>query len=130
MKTAYALTLFLVLATPLSAQQNRPAPVSINDALMDFQVEKLAKLDTGNTPPPYPSVLRSSNLEGQVVAKFVIDTNGHAEMATFQVLQSAHELFSSSVRRHLPSMRFIPAQVGSRKVRQLVQMPFTFSPGK
>jgi protein TonB len=129
MKTVHAMTLCLLVAMPLSAQ-SRAAPVSINDALMDFQVEKIVKLDTGNTSPPYPQILKLQGLEGQVVAKFVVDTNGRAEMATFQVLRSEHELFSSSLRRHLPTMRFIPAQVGARKVRQLVQMPFTFSPAK
>jgi protein TonB len=130
MKTAHVFTLCLFLAAPLSAQQGRASTVGINDVLYAFQVEKTATLDTGNTPPPYPPVLRASNLEGQVLAKFVVDTNGRADMATFQVLKSEHELFSSSLRRHLPTMRFVPAEVGKRKVRQLVEMPFTFSPGK
>jgi protein TonB len=31
------------------------------------------------------------------------------------------------VKNALPRMRFIPAEVGDKKVRQLVQQPFSFA---
>jgi periplasmic protein TonB len=43
------------------------------------------------------------------------------------VLKSSHEQFTAAVRNALPNMRFYPAEVGGRKVKQLVQQPFTFS---
>ncbi len=46
---------------------------------------------------------------------------------TFKVLKSTHDLFTQSVRTVLPNMRFSPAEIGGRKVKQLVQMPFPFS---
>ena len=36
-------------------------------------------------------------------------------------------LFVQSVKNALPNMKFIPAELAGRKVRQLVQQPFTFS---
>jgi protein TonB len=36
-------------------------------------------------------------------------------------------LFEDAVRVALRRMRFIPAEVGGRRVRQLVQMPFVFT---
>jgi protein TonB len=36
-------------------------------------------------------------------------------------------MFVQSVKNALPQMKFIPAEVGGRKVKQLVQQPFTFS---
>ena len=48
-------------------------------------------------------------------------------MASFKVIKSSHDLFTNSVRQVLPQMRFHAAEVGGRKVRQLVQMPFQFS---
>jgi protein TonB len=36
-------------------------------------------------------------------------------------------LFTQAVRAALPRMRFFPAQVGGKAVKQLVQMPFQFN---
>ncbi len=51
-------------------------------------------------------------------------------MGSYKVLKTTHELFGSAVKNALPGMRFIPAEVGGRRVRQLVQQPFTFAIGK
>jgi len=65
-----------------------------------------------------------------VLAQFVVDTSGKADMGTFKVLETSHELFSQAVRQALPRMRFFPAEIGGKKVRQVVQQPFTFAIGK
>ena len=39
-------------------------------------------------------MLRSANVEGEVLAQFVVDTTGRADMSTFKVLKSTHELFT------------------------------------
>lgn len=103
----------------------------LNDQpLFDFQVEKPASASPSNQPPNYPNQLRAANIEGQVVAKFVVDTNGRADMRTFEIIKSDHELFTNAVRNSLPNFRFYPAELGGRKVKQLVQMPFLFSLAK
>ncbi|HEX3868066.1 MAG TPA: TonB family protein, partial [Gemmatimonadaceae bacterium] len=76
--------------------------------------------------PRYPDVLRSAHVQGEVLAQFVVDTTGRAEMSTFKVLRSSHDLFTAAVLDGLPAMRFMPARVGGRAVRQIVQMPFQF----
>ena len=48
-------------------------------------------------------------------------------MKEFKVLKSTHDMFTNAVRAVLPNMKFYPAEVGGRKVKQLVQMPFQFS---
>jgi protein TonB len=105
-------------------------PLNSDQPLFDFQVEKPAQANPSNTPPTYPNQLRAANIEGQVVAKFVVDTSGKADMRTFEILKSDHDLFTNAVRNSLPNMRFFPAEVGGRKVKQLVQMPFVFSLSK
>jgi protein TonB len=72
-------------------------------------------------------MLRSANVEGEVLAQFVVDTTGRADMSTFKILKSSHDLFTNSVRNVLPNMRFYAAEIGGRKVKQLVQMPFQFT---
>ena len=74
----------------------------------------------------YPAMLRSAGLVGQVNARFIVDTTGRVEPGSLVVLTTDHELFSSSVRAALPSLRFIPAEAGGRKVRQLVEQRFVF----
>ncbi|MDQ6828838.1 MAG: energy transducer TonB, partial [Gemmatimonadota bacterium] len=58
--------------------------------------------------------------------QFNVDTAGRAEPASFKVLKSTNDLFTSSVRNVLPQMRFYPAETGGRKVRMVVQQPFVF----
>jgi protein TonB len=101
-------------------------PVITDAPLYEFQVEKPALAVSGTGTPVFPSVLRSANVQGRVTATFVVDTTGRAEPGTFKVLESDHELFSSAVRTALPRMRFIPAEVGGRKVKMWVQQAFEF----
>jgi protein TonB len=106
-----------------------PQPVS-DQPYFEFQVEKQVAATPGNSAPRYPDMLRSANVEGEVLAQFVVDTTGRAEMNTFKVLKSSHDLFTNSVKSALANMKFYPAEVGGRKVKQLVQMPFVFSLNK
>ena len=93
----------------------------------DFQVEKPVVMAPGAQGPAYPDMLRTAGIEGTVLAQFVVDTTGRAEMVTFKVLKSDNDLFSNAVKNALQRMRFLPAEVGGRKVKQLVQQPFQFS---
>ena len=104
------------------AQKNSDQP------FFEFQVEKPAQQMPGvGNPPAYPDILRSANVAGQVIAQFVVNEDGKADMSTFKALESDHELFTAAVKRALPSFRYIPAETGGRKVKQLVQQPFQFS---
>jgi periplasmic protein TonB len=103
-----------------------PTP-NADQAYFEFQVEKQVAPMPNNSAPRYPDMLRSANVEGEVLAQFVVDTMGRAEMQTFKVLKSSHDLFTNSVKAALSNMRFYPAEVGGRHVKQLVQMPFQFT---
>jgi periplasmic protein TonB len=107
-----------------------PTPINDNQTYFEFQVEKQVAVTPDNPRPRYPDMLRSSNVEGEVLAQFVVDTTGKAEMSTFKVLKSTHDMFTASVKAVLPNMKFYPAEVGGRKVKQLVQMPFQFNLSK
>ncbi len=111
---------------PTSVAGEKPAVMAPNATYFDFQVEKTASAIPGSGMPRYPAILRSAAVEGQVVAQFVVDTTGRVEPGSFTVVKSTHDLFVQSVRAALPSMRFEPAQVGGRKVRQQMQQPFVF----
>lgn len=104
-----------------------PQPVNTDQPYFEFQVEKQVQALPNQAGPRYPDMLRSANVEGEVLAQFVVDTTGRAEMGTFKVLKTSHDLFTNAVKATLPQMRFYPAEVGGRKVKQLVQMPFQFT---
>lgn len=104
-----------------------PTPINSDETFFSFQVEKQVTPDPRNAPPRYPDMLRSANVEGEVLAQFVVDTTGRADMSTFKILKSTHDLFTNAVKAALPNMRFFPAEVGGKHVKQLVQMPFQFN---
>ncbi len=107
----------------------RPANLP-NDVYLEYQVEEPASPLASNKGPRYPDALRNANVEGEVVAQFIVDEDGRPDVASFQVARSTDEQFTTAVRAALPSFRFNPALVGGHPVKQLVQMPFQFNLSK
>ena len=105
-------------------------PIDSNQPFFEFQVEKPVVAAPGSPQPRYPEILRTAGVEGEVLAQFVVDTTGRVEMNTFKILKSSHDMFIAAVRNAMPNMRFIPAEVGGRRVKQLVQQPYTFAIAK
>jgi len=102
-------------------------PVISDQPYFDFQVEKAAAAIPGSGGPSYPEMLKSSGIEGEALVQFVVDTTGRAELGSFKVLRATHDAFGQAVKASLPRMRFLPAEIGGRKVRMLVQQPFAFA---
>ena len=92
------------------------------------QVEVPAGLDN-NSPlqPVYPEAALRDGLTGRVVAEFIVETNGRPDMDSFAAVMSSDPRFTESVRRAVGAARFRPAKHGGRNVRQLLQLPFTFT---
>ena len=104
-----------------------PSAVSPNTILYEHQVEKPVTMAPGSETPRYPAILREAGVEGEVLVSFVVDQTGQADVATFKVIRSTHELFATAVKSALPAMRFVPAEVGGKKVKQRVEQPFSFA---
>ena len=100
-----------------------------NTTFFEFQVDDAAQSAPGNPAPRYPDILRAAGLDGEVLAQFVVGRDGRPDMNTFKVLRSSHELFTMAVRNAIPNMRFTPARIAGKPVKQLVQMPFQFQLG-
>ena len=105
----------------------RDSVVPDGQVYFDFQTEKPVMQASNSVAPAYPDILRQAGVEGEALVSFVVDTSGRVDQATFKVIRTTHELFASAVKNVLPRMRFIPAELGDRKVRQLVQQPFSFA---
>ncbi len=107
-----------------------PTLVNENQTFFEFQVEQPVSAAPGQRGARYPDLLRQANVEGEVLAQFVVDQYGQPDMNTFKVLKSDHDLFTKAVFDALGDMRFHPAEVGGKAVKQLVQMPFQFNLSK
>jgi protein TonB len=97
-------------------------PGAFNAFEVDIEVVAVA----GTIRPRYPDMLRTTGVEGQVIAQFVVNEQGRADRNTFRVLSSTHPLFSDAVSRALPQMQFKPAMIRGKPVSQLVQQLFVF----
>ncbi|HJQ10525.1 MAG TPA: TonB family protein [Gemmatimonadaceae bacterium] len=91
------------------------------------QVDQQVSVLPGAPSPAYPEALRSAGVEGRVTAQFTVNELGLVESDSVRFIQSDNVLFEQSVRRVLTRMHFAPAEIGGKKVRQLVQMPFVFT---
>ena len=110
----------------LTGRGRAPTPAGDTSRYFEFKVEKPV-VPLVAVAPDYPGAAASQGLGGRVVAEYVVDTTGRVDTTTFRVIESSHELFTAAVRQVLPRMRFTPAEVGGRKVKQLVRQPFDFN---
>lgn len=90
-------------------------------------VERVASALAGNGQPAYPGALRRANVEGEVLVRFVVDSTGRVEPGSISVVQATHPAFADAVRDWLPLTRYAPAEIGGRRVRQMVQQTIGFT---
>lgn len=92
-----------------------------------FEVHRSVAPAPRSAAPRYPQGLRQDRITGCVLAEFIVDEHGRADTMSFKVLKVSHLAFAHSVRAALPDMRFVPAQIDGRDVRQRVTVPYDFS---
>ena len=98
---------------------------SSGKAYDENQVDQQVQVRTA-AKPRFPDALRSVNVEGQVLVRFIVSAEGRVEPGSIEILDSPHKLFSESVRNALLNSRYRPAEAGGNKVRQLVEQAFSF----
>ena len=111
-----------VLAPPAEAQA-RQAGV---DVYVAAQVTKPVAPEVGSATPHYPDVLRTAKIEGMVLMSFVVDPDGKIDMPSALVMKVSDPRFLPTVIAALPDMRFTPAEIEGRRVKQLVSQPYYF----
>jgi TonB family protein len=65
-------------------------------------------------------------IDGSARFRFIVDSLGRVEMPSVEQVQATHDAFAFAVRNTLARMRFTPALVQGKPVRQLVELPFVF----
>lgn len=82
----------------------------------EFQVDKQAKYVGDSSVSPHPSRTGSGAL-----VQFTVDSTGMVQPQSFKVLRMNDSALVADARMVLARWRFTPAEVGGRKVSQLVQ---------
>lgn len=92
------------------------------------EVDEPASIDTAAlVQPAYPDSLRAFAVEGEAVARFVVDTTGAPLMETMEILSATHDGFADAVRRAVAASLFVPGRRDGRPVRQVLLVPFRFT---
>jgi TonB family protein len=109
---------------PAIAQEQKMAESLGAFALLD--VDSAAVRDPHSVAPAYPKDMEAHGINGLVRVRFVVDSTGRIDVSTIKVLGATNESFARAVRSALPDMRFRPAMMGSKAVRQLSEEDFAF----
>jgi outer membrane biosynthesis protein TonB len=91
-----------------------------------LDVDSAVQRDPESAAPAYPRDLLAKHVEGSVATTYVVDTLGFADPTSLKILSASDSQFARAVREALPYMRFRPAILRNRKVRQLVSQTFLF----
>lgn len=92
------------------------------------QVDDPARLSSGSATPIYPDSLWRAGVGGRVVAEFVVDPEGLIEPGSLRIVTATQPYFASAVTGALGTAVFRAAMLAGKPVRQIVQLPFVFSP--
>jgi TonB family protein len=83
-----------------------------------------------NQPPSYPNQLRAANIEGEVIAQFLVLPDGSVDARSIRILKADHALFEAAAVHVLTDYRFKPATIHGVAAPWLISMPFVFSLSK
>lgn len=85
----------------------------------EFQVDKQAAYASGASMSPHPA---SGSASAGTLVQFVVDSTGTVRPGTFKVLRMKDAALVDDARKVLAQWKFTLAEVGGRKVSQLVQV--------
>jgi Gram-negative bacterial tonB protein./TonB-dependent Receptor Plug Domain. len=92
------------------------------------QVDSPARLSAGSAAPISPDSLWRAGVAGRVVAEFVVDSAGLVEPESLRIVSATQPYFASAVTAALGEAVFRAAFLAGKPVRQIVLLPFVFSP--
>ena len=85
----------------------------------EFQVDKQATYAGGTSVSPHPT---NGGPTAGALVQFVVDSTGTVRPGTFKVLRMKDQTLVDDARKVMAQWKYTPAEVGGRKVSQLVQV--------
>lgn len=89
-------------------------------------VDSAVTRDPTSVAPVFPPQLLKAGIEGSVEVRYVVDSTGVADTTSIEIVRATRSEFVVAVLDALPLMKFIPARMGPKRVRQLVEQEFAF----
>lgn len=102
-------------------------PVDNTQVFMEAQVDDPPTLLSAG-PNRYPEVLKAAGISGRVVVQFVIDTAGHPEPSTINIISTPHPGFVPAAKEMVSKSVFRPGKVHGQVVAVMVQQNINFAP--
>lgn len=78
-------------------------------------------------PPPYPDMLKQAGIQGRVLLRAIVDTTGHAEPNSVEIISSPNPGFDVPARLWVLRAVFRPARLHGQAVRVHVTLPIDYS---
>jgi TonB family protein len=94
----------------------------------DQVTQPATPMGRGLPVPVYPESLYHAGVPGRVVAEFIVGEDGRIEDGSVAIASATHADFATAVRSALEGVVFRPALLDGNRVRQVVQVPFSFDP--
>jgi TonB family protein len=126
-----------VWSRPTRARKQRTGQLAESDLERLLKAREVYTADQVDTPvqltgaspaPVYPDSLWRAGAGGRVVAQFIVDSEGLVEPESLHIISTTQPYFGAAVRAALREATFRPALMAGTPVRQLVLLPFLFSP--
>lgn len=94
---------------------------------LELEVDRKVALMPGTLMLSYPDEMRRKDIEGEVIAEYVISRAGRVVPGTIRIKSSTDPMFTAAVLAALRTARYYPAELQGRFVPQLMQAPFNFT---
>jgi len=104
----------VLAASSVAAQQDSLPPPDVFPVIL---VQRL---------PAFPFASWQNHTSGTVVVRYVIDTSGAADPATFELVSSPDSFMARAVRKAIHASRFRPGFAGGRSTPVRVEQAFVF----
>ncbi|PYO79273.1 MAG: hypothetical protein DMD67_03140 [Gemmatimonadetes bacterium] len=78
-------------------------------------------------PAPYPDLLKQAGIQGRVLLRAIVDTTGHAEPNSVEIISSPNPGFDVPARMWVLRAVFRPARLHGQAVRVHITLPIDYS---
>ena len=107
----------------------RLAPEDVDRTFSIIEVERPVRPLRSNPRVAFPAALAAQGVHGQVTVQFVVDESGRVVATSIRVLRSDDPRLTETVKTSVLEMRFEPAEIAGKPVKQLVRQSFDFLAG-
>jgi TonB family protein len=115
-----------VVLVALACEAPGPVAETSSSAVLDESQVDTPPIRVSSPPLTYPPLLREAGIEGRVVVEFVVDTSGHVDPNSVEVISSTHKAFELPAVDVVKGSLFRPAIIGGAPTAMRTRQPVEF----